>query len=292
MSARPRSGHDRVMNEPSSNGTKRLYRPRDGRVVAGVCAGLAAYFGVDPTLVRLAFALVTVFGGPRRPDLPVRVGGDPRRGRRRQLHRRDLRQQATLLGAYGLRLAPLGLDQPAAQVRPAHGEHGGRGHATSDQASAHGRRRAGPYRLAPPCAARPEMPSPWTAYRPDWATPTRASAGSGRRGCGQPATTAECRRQHGMATATPAIAPQHGWPAAAHERPESRPAEHAESARRAGQVSRAGPRSVRASTARAATVAGRHDPRSATRASVIRSQHGICSISPTCMGTSRREVSP
>ena len=51
------------MNEPSSNGTKRLYRPRDGRVVAGVCAGLAAYFRVDPTLVRLAFALVTVFGG-------------------------------------------------------------------------------------------------------------------------------------------------------------------------------------------------------------------------------------
>ena len=40
-----------------------MYRPRDGRVVAGVCAGLAAYFGVDPTLVRLAFALVTVFGG-------------------------------------------------------------------------------------------------------------------------------------------------------------------------------------------------------------------------------------
>ena len=40
-----------------------MYRLRDGRVVAGVCAGLAAYFGVDPTLVRLAFALVTVFGG-------------------------------------------------------------------------------------------------------------------------------------------------------------------------------------------------------------------------------------
>ena len=51
------------MNEPSSNGAKRLYRPRDGRVVAGVCAGLAAYFGIDPTLVRLAFALATVFGG-------------------------------------------------------------------------------------------------------------------------------------------------------------------------------------------------------------------------------------
>jgi phage shock protein PspC (stress-responsive transcriptional regulator) len=51
------------MNEPSSNGAKRLYRPRDGRVVAGVCAGLAAYFGIDPTLVRLAFASATVFGG-------------------------------------------------------------------------------------------------------------------------------------------------------------------------------------------------------------------------------------
>ena len=51
------------MNEPNNNGSKRLYRPRDGRVVAGVCAGLAAYFRVDPTLVRLAFALVTVFGG-------------------------------------------------------------------------------------------------------------------------------------------------------------------------------------------------------------------------------------
>ena len=51
------------MNEPSSNGTKRLYRPLDGRVVAGVCAGLASYFGIDPTLVRLAFALATVFGG-------------------------------------------------------------------------------------------------------------------------------------------------------------------------------------------------------------------------------------
>jgi len=51
------------MNEPSSNRTKRLYRLREGRVVAGVCAGLAAYFGIDPTLVRLAFAVVTVFGG-------------------------------------------------------------------------------------------------------------------------------------------------------------------------------------------------------------------------------------
>ena len=50
------------MNEPSS-GTKRLYRIQDGRLVAGVCVGLAAYFGIDPTLVRLAFVFLTVFGG-------------------------------------------------------------------------------------------------------------------------------------------------------------------------------------------------------------------------------------
>ena len=50
------------MNEPSS-GTKHLYRIRDGRLVAGVFAGLAAYFGIDPTLVRLGFVVLTVFGG-------------------------------------------------------------------------------------------------------------------------------------------------------------------------------------------------------------------------------------
>ena len=51
------------MNEPNKGATKRLYRIRDGRIVAGVCTGLAAYLGVDPTLVRLAFALLTIFGG-------------------------------------------------------------------------------------------------------------------------------------------------------------------------------------------------------------------------------------
>lgn len=50
------------MNEPSS-GNKRLYRIQDGRLVAGVCAGLAAYFGMDPTLVRLGFVLLTFLGG-------------------------------------------------------------------------------------------------------------------------------------------------------------------------------------------------------------------------------------
>jgi phage shock protein C len=51
------------MTEPSINPSKRLYRTREGRIVAGVCSGIAAYFGIDPTLVRLAFAVFTIFGG-------------------------------------------------------------------------------------------------------------------------------------------------------------------------------------------------------------------------------------
>jgi phage shock protein C len=51
------------MNGPSGNGAKRLYRLRDGRIVSGVCVGLGAYFGVDPTLVRLVFALLSALGG-------------------------------------------------------------------------------------------------------------------------------------------------------------------------------------------------------------------------------------
>jgi phage shock protein PspC (stress-responsive transcriptional regulator) len=51
------------MTEPNINPSKRLSRVHEGRVVAGVCVGVAAYFGIDPTLVRLGFALLTIFGG-------------------------------------------------------------------------------------------------------------------------------------------------------------------------------------------------------------------------------------
>jgi phage shock protein C len=51
------------MSENNGSGGKRLLRPRDGRMVAGVCAGLAAYFGVDVNLVRLGFGIFTVFYG-------------------------------------------------------------------------------------------------------------------------------------------------------------------------------------------------------------------------------------
>lgn len=36
---------------------KRLYRSRTDRKICGVAAGIAGYFGVDPTLVRLLWVL-------------------------------------------------------------------------------------------------------------------------------------------------------------------------------------------------------------------------------------------
>lgn len=51
------------MSEHNGSGSKRLLRIRQGRLVAGVCTGLAAYFGVDVNLVRLAFGVLTVFYG-------------------------------------------------------------------------------------------------------------------------------------------------------------------------------------------------------------------------------------
>jgi len=40
-----------------------LRRARNGRMLAGVAAGIADYLGVDVTLVRVAFAVFACFGG-------------------------------------------------------------------------------------------------------------------------------------------------------------------------------------------------------------------------------------
>ena len=42
--------------------TQSLVRPRRGKVIAGVCAALAARFGLPRTLVRLGFVLFGIFG--------------------------------------------------------------------------------------------------------------------------------------------------------------------------------------------------------------------------------------
>ena len=60
--------------------TQRMYRGRD-RKIAGVCSGIADYFGWDPTVVRVAWIVFMLVGGsgvlayiiamivmPERPD--------------------------------------------------------------------------------------------------------------------------------------------------------------------------------------------------------------------------------
>ena len=42
---------------------RRLVRPRDGRVIGGVCAGVARYFNTDPVIIRIAAVVLALFGG-------------------------------------------------------------------------------------------------------------------------------------------------------------------------------------------------------------------------------------
>lgn len=42
---------------------KRLYRNEKEKMIAGVCSGLADYFDMDPTLIRLAWVLFCAVGG-------------------------------------------------------------------------------------------------------------------------------------------------------------------------------------------------------------------------------------
>jgi phage shock protein C len=46
------------MEEP-----RKLYRSQTQRMLAGVCGGLAEYFNIDATVVRVLFLILAVFGG-------------------------------------------------------------------------------------------------------------------------------------------------------------------------------------------------------------------------------------
>ncbi len=73
--------------------TKKLYRNRTDKMIAGVCGGLGKYLGIDPTLIRLAFVLLLLFGigsgllvylvmlliipeEPQHADIPITVSSD------------------------------------------------------------------------------------------------------------------------------------------------------------------------------------------------------------------------
>jgi phage shock protein C len=43
--------------------TKKLYRPKNGRKLAGVCEGLGVYFNIDPTIIRVVFVFLMLPGG-------------------------------------------------------------------------------------------------------------------------------------------------------------------------------------------------------------------------------------
>jgi phage shock protein C len=47
----------------TNDNVRRLYRSTDDRMIAGVCAGLAEYIDIDPTIVRLLFVLGLLAGG-------------------------------------------------------------------------------------------------------------------------------------------------------------------------------------------------------------------------------------
>jgi phage shock protein C len=42
---------------------RRLYRIEDGRVIFGVCGGVAEYFNIDPSIVRIVWAVLSLAWG-------------------------------------------------------------------------------------------------------------------------------------------------------------------------------------------------------------------------------------
>ena len=59
------SGQSRT--RPGLSGRPPLRRAYNGRMLAGVCAGLADYLAIDVTIVRIAFAVFTFLGGAAIP---------------------------------------------------------------------------------------------------------------------------------------------------------------------------------------------------------------------------------
>ena len=51
------------MTSPVAESEQHLCRRPEGRIVAGVASGLAAYFDLDVAIVRIALVVVTVMGG-------------------------------------------------------------------------------------------------------------------------------------------------------------------------------------------------------------------------------------
>lgn len=59
--------HEAPAPEPAPTGEKRLYRDSQNAMIAGVCSGIAAFFGIDATIVRLIFVVALFAGGAAIP---------------------------------------------------------------------------------------------------------------------------------------------------------------------------------------------------------------------------------
>ena len=42
---------------------KKLYKSNTNKMLEGICGGIAEYFGIDPTIVRLAWVVFCALGG-------------------------------------------------------------------------------------------------------------------------------------------------------------------------------------------------------------------------------------
>ena len=70
----PQDSSDHTTTEaqgPSYAHQPALVRPVRGRMLAGVAAGAADYFGVDPTIIRIALAVLAIAG----PGVPLYLAG-------------------------------------------------------------------------------------------------------------------------------------------------------------------------------------------------------------------------
>lgn len=68
------------MSSTQENQRPTLRRPIQGRMLAGVAAGIAAHFGIDVAIVRIGFAVLTIIGFTGLAYfgwLPLYLGGIP-----------------------------------------------------------------------------------------------------------------------------------------------------------------------------------------------------------------------
>ena len=109
---------------------RRLYRCRDNRLLGGVAAGVAEYFDLDPTLVRVLWFLSIFFGGltilvyvglaiivPLEPLAVTATGAESEASLAPEGHRHTRRgtgQLATLLGVALIFFGALALIEQAA----------------------------------------------------------------------------------------------------------------------------------------------------------------------------------